>query len=98
MKSYIGHLSFSELQSIHPWQLSSIKENICSQEAQLVQVSTIEGQTHYREVLAQVLHHSLFHVLISSCSVPGQTSLRPPSYAGSEDESNGSSTSSRTPR
>jgi len=27
----------------------------------------------------------------------GQTSLRPPSYAGSEDESNGSSTSSRTP-
>ena len=31
-------------------------------------------------------------------SPPGPTSLRPPSYAGSEDESNGSSSSSRTPR
>ena len=39
-----------------------------------------------------------FYAALPPIPPSGPTSLRPPSYAGSEDESNGSSSSSRTPR
>ena len=46
------------------------------------------------------LHVSMWTFFCCNAHNPpsGSTSLRPPSYAGSEDESNGSSSSSRTPR
>ena len=52
----------------------------------------------YREFLQSACVYVNIFMLQCPQSPPGPTSLRPPSYAGSEDESNGSSSSSRTPR
>ena len=52
----------------------------------------------YREFLQSACVYVNIFLLQCPQTPPGPTSLRPPSYAGSEDESNGSSSSSRTPR